>query len=261
MGFAMMDGWLRKDPALKVHVVEPNDALRQRAVAAGASAAGAVDDLSKDIEPALVVVAVKPNLVASVLGECGRFALEGTTFVSVAAGVTTAAMSMALPTGAAVIRCMPNTPASIGEGMMVLFAQEGVTARARELTATLFASSGAVAWIESEEQMDAVTAISGSGPAYVFHFLEVLIEAGTRLGLARATAELLAKQTVAGASRLALLSNEDVASLREQVTSPGGTTAAALQVFMMDDRTTTLVAEATRAARDRSIELGKPKDN
>ncbi len=255
MGYAMMRGWLREDPSLVVHVVEPAEALRSRAEAVGARAVASVADLPEALSPVLVVLAVKPGLVATVLAACAGFTKA--TFVSVAAGVTTAAMARQLPPGASIIRCMPNTPAAIGEGMMVLYARDGVDGDARALTEALLATSGAVAWVADEAQMDAVTAISGSGPAYVFHFIEALTDAGIALGLPSETASLLALQTVRGAGRLAMEADVDPATLREQVTSPGGTTAAALNVFMTGDRLRTLVAEAARAARDRGVELGK----
>lgn len=257
MGFAMLQGWLNEDPALAVHVVEPADALRERAADAGALAVSALSDLPPDLQPEIVFIAVKPHYVEAVLAECTAFAARGATFVSVAAGVTSAAMAKSLPDGAAIIRCMPNTPAAIGEGMMVLFARKGVTKNAETLVSQLLSTSGLVAWIDDEAQMDAVTAISGSGPAYVFHFIEALTDAGMALGLPAETASLLAKQTVRGAGRLAMEAQVDPATLRRQVTSPGGTTAAALAVFMHDERTAKLVAEATRAARDRSVELGQ----
>jgi pyrroline-5-carboxylate reductase len=152
---------------------------------------------------------------------------------------------------------MPNTPASIGAGMLVLTARSDVSAETRDFVESLFASSGAVAWIDDESLMDAVTAISGSGPAYVFYFIETLSEAGEKLGLTREIARKLALQTVRGAGQLAALSDHSPAVLREQVTSPGGTTAAALKVLMADDGLSALVFKAATAARDRGVELGK----
>ncbi len=257
MGFAMLQGWLAADPSLAVHVVEPAGALQARAQAAGAMAVAAPEDLPEGLAPALVVLAVKPPLVVPVLGACQGLAERGAAFLSVAAGITIGAMVAALPPSAEVIRCMPNTPASIGEGMMALCAGPGVGAAARDLAERLMARSGAVAWIAEETLMDAVTAISGSGPAYVFHFVEALTEAGVALGLPEAVASLLAKQTVAGAGRMALASETPPGVLREQVTSPGGTTAAALSVFMAGDGLRGLVRDATAAARDRGVELGK----
>jgi len=257
MGFAMLSGWLGHDPSLDVHVVEPFADFRDRAEALGAKVYADLTALPSGLSPQLVVLAVKPQMVAPVLAGCGALAASGATFVSVAAGVTMAHMRAALPAKAPIIRCMPNTPAAIGEGMMALCPGNEVPPEARALTEALLTASGAVAWIPDEALMDAVTAISGSGPAYVFHFIEALTAAGSALGLPEETAALLATQTVAGAGRYAMVSAASPTTLREQVTSPGGTTAAALAVFMRDNRFSKLVAEATEAARDRGIELGK----
>ena len=256
MGFAMLRGWLGADPDLRAFVVEPAEELRARAAEASAVAVGSITELPGDLAPDLVVLAVKPAMVAKVLAECGGFA-GSATFVSVAAGITMPTMAAALPEGARIIRCMPNTPAAIGEGMLVLCAGEGVSIDAKLLTETLFKTSGAVTWVAEEGLMDAVTAISGSGPAYVFLFIEELTKAGMSLGLPHDTAALLAMQTVAGAGRYAQTSETPPGTLREQVTSPNGTTEAALNVFMGDDRMGRLVRAATEAARDRGIELGK----
>ncbi len=259
MGYAMLAGWLKQDPRLDAHVVEPFADFRIRAEAAGATAYASLGDLPADLKPGLVILAVKPGMISSVLGDCGALAQTGATFVSVAAGITIGQMVAALPVGTPVIRCMPNTPAAIGEGMMALCAGDTVSGEARTVTEKLLSASGAVAWIEEEILMDAVTAISGSGPAYVFHFIEALTAAGITLGLPEKTALLLATQTVAGAGRMVLNSDTAPATLRKQVTSPGGTTAAALDVFMNDAHLTDLVIKATTAARDRGIELGQGK--
>ena len=257
MGFAMLTGWARAGLPLDIKAVEPSADLRARAEGAGAAVFADTDGLPPGYAPDLAVLAVKPDTVAPVLRGCHSLAAGGAAFVSVAAGITIQAMAEALPEGTPIIRCMPNTPAAIGEGMMVLCAGPGVSQEARGLAERLFAASGATAWVENEHLMDAVTAISGSGPAYVFHFIEALTEAARALGLPDETAALLAKQTVAGAGRMALRSETPPGTLREQVTSPGGTTAAALEVLMTDGRFASLVREATRAARDRGVELGK----
>lgn len=257
MGYAMLRGFLREAPDLVAHVVEPIDVLRERAALLGAKAVTGIAELPVGLKPTLIVIAVKPNLVEAVLQDCAVLAENGTIFLSVAAGVTTDTMARHLPGEVAIVRCMPNTPAAIGEGMLAVYAREGLAEASRQLVTTLLQASGAVAWLDRESDMDAVTAISGSGPAYVFHFIEALTSAGIALGLSPENASLLAKQTVKGAGRLAAEAIDDPGKLREQVTSPGGTTAAALRVFMTDDRTIRLVAEATRAACDRSIELGK----
>jgi len=177
------------------------------------------------------------------------------TFVSIAAGTTIASLTRWLGEKTAVIRTMPNTPAAIGEGMMVSFANTHVSEAAKKEADQLLAASGETGWIEDEALMDAVTAISGSGPAYVFHFIGVLAEAAEALGLNPELSQKLALQTVSGAGLLAKSSQEDPATLRQNVTSPGGTTAAALNVFMgpLGD----LTKEATQAANDRGVELGK----
>lgn len=257
MGFALLAGWLRNDPLLVVHAVEPAEALRSRASATGALAVAAVAELPRDLKPDLIVLAVKPQMIVPVLQSAADLARSGAAFISVAAGITIAHMAAVLPESTPIIRCMPNTPAAIGEGMMVLCAGSYVTAATRALAENTLSAVGAVAWVDAEVQMDAVTAISGSGPAYVFHFIEALTAAGTSLGLPAKTAELLAKQTIAGAGRMAVQSETPVSTLREQVTSPGGTTAAAIKVFMTDDRLMALVRDAARAACDRSVELGQ----
>ena len=155
------------------------------------------------------------------------------------------------------MRCMPNTPAAIGKGMMVTFANANVTEETKHFVADLLSASGEVATIDDESLMDAVTAVSGSGPAYVFHFIECLTAAAEKAGLPEKTAKLLAMQTVYGAASLAAESSEDPGVLRQQVTSPNGTTAAALAVLMGEDRLKILLGEAVEAARARSVELGK----
>ncbi|MEM7213671.1 MAG: pyrroline-5-carboxylate reductase, partial [Pseudomonadota bacterium] len=153
------------------------------------------------------------------------------------------------------IRCMPNTPAAIGAGMMVCCANEHTGDAARALSSKLLAASGIVEWIEDEALMDAVTAVSGSGPAYVFHLIETLGKAGAELGLPPELAAKMAMQTVMGAGKLASEVETPPGTLREQVTSPGGTTAAALNVLM--EGLQPLMTRAVTAARDRGVELGK----
>lgn len=259
MGFAMLSGWLksgRLDPA-EVYVVEPNDDLRKRAEALGCKGGKEAAGIAGDATPDLVVVAVKPQVIRDVIAAYKRFGNGGTTFVSVAAGTPVATFEEILGTKTPVVRCMPNTPAAIGKGMMVLFANPPVSQDVRQRVADLLSASGEVAVIEDEGLMDAVTAVSGSGPAYVFHFIECLTAAAEKAGLPTETAKLLAMQTVYGAASLAAESREDPGVLRQQVTSPNGTTAAALAVLMDKDRLKTLLTEAVEAARLRSVELGK----
>lgn len=255
MGHAMLAGWLSKRPDLRAHVIEPADELRARAAALGAEARAAAAELPDGLMPDLVVLAVKPQVMPEVLPDYAGHA--GATFVSVAAGTTVATLRAGLGAAAPVIRCMPNTPAAIGAGMMVCYPTEGVTEEAKALTDTLLAASGEVAWIEDEALMDAVTAVSGSGPAYVFHLIETLGQAGAAAGLPETLATRLAVQTVMGAGKLAAESETPPGTLREQVTSPGGTTAAALDVLMAEGGFQSLMTRAVEAARARAEALGK----
>jgi pyrroline-5-carboxylate reductase len=258
MGYAMLSGWLKSGrlAAIDVWVVEPNEALRLRASELGSHAVENSDALPADLSPVLVVLAVKPQVMRDVVAGYKGFADGRTTFLSIAAGTPIATFEEIL--GAVpVIRCMPNTPAAIGKGMMVTVANKLVTDDARDLVEKLLSASGEVAAVDDESLMDAVTAVSGSGPAYVFHFIEALTEAGENAGLPADTARLLAMQTVYGAASLAAESSEEPGTLRQQVTSPNGTTAAALSILMGEDRLKKLVGEAVEAARLRSIELGK----
>lgn len=257
MGHAMLSGWLfsGKLKAGEIAVVEPNAALRDRAAKAGAAVHETATSLG-DITPELVIFAVKPQVMGDVV-PAYRHLAPSSTFLSIAAGTSIATFETLLGADAAIVRCMPNTPASIGKGMMVTVANGNVSQQAKTFVAELLSASGEVVEIADESLMDAVTAISGSGPAYVFHFIECLTKAGETAGLPAETAKLLAIQTVYGAGCLAAQSNEEPGELRRQVTSPNGTTAAALSVFMDEGRLERLVSEAVEAARARSVELGK----
>lgn len=259
MGYAMLEGWLKSGRLVagETFVVEPNEALRQRAVKLGSEAGERADELPAGLAPNLVVFAVKPQVMRAVVPDYGRFVAGGTTFLSIAAGTGIAVFEELLGRSAPIIRCMPNTPAAIGKGMMVVFSNPNVSAATKEFVTDLLAASGAVATIDDERLMDAVTAVSGSGPAYIFHFIEGLTVAAEKAGLPVETARLLAMQTVYGAACLARESSEEPATLRQQVTSPNGTTAAALAVLMGEERLTRLLTEAVEAARLRSVELGK----
>lgn len=258
MGFAMLSGWLKsgKLNPHEVYVVEPNEALRARAEALGAQVSAAAADMPAEMAPKLVIFAVKPQVMRDVIPAYQRFAGMGTTYLSIAAGTRVQVFEDLLGKSASIVRCMPNTPAAIGKGMMVTYANQNVPDDAKSFVADLLSASGEVATIDDEGLMDAVTAVSGSGPAYVFHFIESLTAAAEAAGLPTETAKLLAMQTVYGAAALAAESDETPCKLREQVTSPNGTTAAALNVLMGGDRLKTLVTEAVEAARKRSVELG-----
>jgi pyrroline-5-carboxylate reductase len=259
MGFAMLSGWLKagKLKAGEAFVVEPNDGLRERAAGLGCATVAGSDSLPADSKPALIVLAVKPQVIRDVTAGYARLGNGETTFLSIAAGTPVSTFEAVLGKDTPVMRCMPNTPAAIGKGMMVVFSNPKVTDAVKAFAGGLLAASGEVATIEDEALMDAVTAVSGSGPAYVFHFIECLTAAAEQAGLPADIARLSAMQTVYGAASLAAESREDPAELRRQVTSPNGTTAAALSVLMGEDRLKTLLGEAVEAARARSVELGR----
>lgn len=259
MGYAMLAGWLKsgKLVAGETFVIEPNAALRERAEKLGNEAAAEAGALPAELAPALVIFAVKPQVMRGVVPAYGRFAGGGTTFLSIAAGTPIATFEELLGTSTPVMRCMPNTPAAIGKGMMVVVSNPHVSAGTKAFVADLLSASGEVTTVDNEGLMDAVTAVSGSGPAYIFHFIEALTAAAQHAGLPAETAKLLAMQTVYGAASLAAESREDPGVLRQQVTSPNGTTAAALGVLMGEERLTKLLTEAVEAARVRSIELGR----
>jgi pyrroline-5-carboxylate reductase len=259
MGYAMLSGWLKArklDPA-DVFVVEPNTDLRNRAAALGCVSAADAGGIPAEAIPELVVIAVKPQVIRDVTAAYKRFSNGQTTFVSIAAGTPVATFEEVLGNRAPIMRCMPNTPAAIGKGMMVVFSNGLVSDETKRFVADLLSASGKVADIDDEGLMDAVTAVSGSGPAYIFHFIEALTVAAEKAGLPAETARLLAMQTVYGAASLAAESGEEPGVLRKQVTSPNGTTAAALAVLMGEDRLANLLTQAVEAARLRSIELGK----
>lgn len=258
MGQAMLAGWLGSGKLKfgEVAVVEPNAALRDPARTLGAACFESASGLA-NASPKLVVLAVKPQVMLEVARDYRGMADAGATFLSVAAGTPIRALAGVLGERTPIIRCMPNTPAAIGKGMMVLCDNGRVDAATNEFVDELMASSGKVARVDDEELMHAVTAVSGSGPAYVFHFIECMIEAGRKAGLADDTARLLAMQTVYGAAALAAGSHDEPGTLRKQVTSPNGTTQAALEVLMGENRLERLLSEAVEAARLRSIELGK----
>lgn len=258
MGHAMLKGWLDTGALSPgdVIVVEPAETLRARASDAGVETHATPDSVPRNAD--LVLFAVKPQVMASVVPAYRRFTDAGAAVASVAAGTRVALFEQLLGERVPVIRIMPNTPAAIGKGMMVTFANANAGADIRSFVDRLMAASGEVTSIDNEDLMDAVTAVSGSGPAYVFLFIECLTEAAVAAGLPRETAALLAMQTVHGAACLAKESAEAPARLREQVTSPNGTTAAALGVLMGERRLERLVTDAVDAARRRGMELGAP---
>jgi len=251
MGGALLAGWKTNRIPGPFHVVEPKPARRIK----GAFYYAAPEKLPARLAPVAVVLAVKPQMFDQVLPYYRRFASSGAVTLSIAAGKTISAITRSLGPEAAIVRAMPNTPAAIGRGMAVACAGPGVTRSARALCGRLLAAVGEIAWVEDEALLDPVTAVSGSGPAYVFLLIEDLAKAGEAAGLPADLAEKLARATVSGAGELARLSAESAAALRDSVTSPGGTTRAALDVLMAPDGLESLLRRAVAAATKRSREL------
>jgi pyrroline-5-carboxylate reductase len=255
MGSAMLRGWLASGAADRFVAVEPAGMPAALADAAAVDWHRAADELSASLAPDAVVFAIKPQVMDDVLPAYRRWARPQTLFLSIAAGKTIGGIARHLGPEAAIVRCMPNTPAAIGRALTVACPNPRVSAPQRRLCDALLAAIGESAWVEDEALMDAVTAVSGSGPAYVFLLIEALASAGARAGLPPELALRLAGATVAGAGELARLSPEPPARLRENVTSPGGTTRAALDVLMAEPGLSELLDRAVAAATARSREL------
>jgi pyrroline-5-carboxylate reductase len=255
MGQALARGWLASGhPADALRVVDPVAEARRSAAQLGIAASERAAGGSGGA-PDVVVVAVKPNQVAAALADARAAAGASALFLSIAAGKTLAQLEAGLGSGRAIVRAMPNTPAAVGKGISVLAASAAVTPAQRGACAKLLEAVGEVAWVDDERDMDAVTAVSGSGPAYVFLLIECLERAALDVGLDAALARRLALATVAGAGAYAAAAGEPPAELRRRVTSPGGTTQAALGVLQSDQGLADLVTRAVRAAAARSREL------
>jgi pyrroline-5-carboxylate reductase len=258
MGSALLDGWLDRglDPArIVLQDPAPLPRVKDRLDALGIVLQAEVRSLPEP--PAVLLMAVKPQVMDQVFPPLARLAGSRTVVLSIAAGRRIAGFEAHLPERTAVVRAMPNTPASVGRGITVAVGNRHVTAAQRQTCDELLRAVGEVAWVDDEDLLDAVTAVSGSGPAYVFHLAECLAEAGIQAGLGPDLARRLARWTVAGAGELLHRSDLDAATLRQNVTSPGGTTAAALEVLMAKDGLARLMTEAVAAATRRSRELAQ----
>ena len=257
MGEAMLAGWLKGGltPSDAI-VVEPFKATGQALM--DRYAVKVVPDaeaLPGDLDPETIVLAVKPQMMDATIGAYAKYAGPSCLFISIAAGKTTRYFEKHLGARAAVVRCMPNTPAAVGRGITVGYPNVHVTKAQRAWADELLHAVGVVAWVDDEAHIDAVTAVSGGGPAYVFLLVEVIAKAGVEAGLPADLAMRLARTTVAGAGELLHQASEDAATLRENVTSPGGTTAEALRVLMADNALQLLMTKAIAQATKRSREL------
>lgn len=252
MGSALMDGWIGQgtSPA-DIFVVDPAMPPRPDGVGGGAGHG----DIPDGFVPAVIVLAVKPQVMDEVVAPYTSHVTPDTVFLSIAAGRTIGSFEAVLGANARIVRAMPNTPAAVGRGITVLTGNKHVSDRQQAACVALMSAVGKAAWVADEALMDAVTGVSGSGPAYVFHLVEAMAAAGVAAGLPADLAMDLARETVAGSGELLARSTEPASTLRENVTSPGGTTAAALEVLMADDGLAELMTRAIVRATERSREL------
>ncbi|UCH76238.1 MAG: pyrroline-5-carboxylate reductase [Rhodospirillales bacterium] len=255
MGGAMLSGWLESGIVdAGVAVVDPLGAP-DFAGKAKVTVHTALDDVPDGLAPEVVVFAVKPQQMAEAAPGTRRFAAADTVFLSIAAGTPIRYFAKLLGRDAAIVRAMPNTPAAIGQGITVACPNATVSDAQLALCRALLGAVGEVLTIDDESLIDPVTAVSGSGPAYVFLLIECLAEAGAQAGLPPPLAARLALVTIAGAGQLALRGDDSPEQLRRNVTSPGGTTAAALEVLMAESGLQSLMTRAVAAATRRGREL------
>jgi pyrroline-5-carboxylate reductase len=253
MGGAMAEGWLVGGlPASSLTLIEPNPSQEIKAL----TARGVALNPKATAPPDLVVMAIKPQALDQVAPQVASLVSQRTLVLSIIAGKTIANLIARLPEARAVVRAMPNTPAAIGRGVIGAFANGGVNEQQRRWCERLLGAVGAFFWLDDENEIDAVTAISGSGPAYIFALTEALAAAAEKLGLTADLSMKLARGTVEGAAELMRRdAATSPATLRRNVTSPGGTTAAALAVLQDAKGLDDLMARATAAARARAAEM------
>jgi pyrroline-5-carboxylate reductase len=255
MGIALASGWLDAGlPPGNLVLVDPSPGEAAQALADDYDLV--INTEAVGLQPNVLVLAVKPQVIGPVMESLQPVIGSHTLVLSIAAGISIATLTQGLGTDR-VIRTMPNTPAQVGKGMTGAVAGANVEANDRATADALLAAAGQVAWFDDEGDLDAVTAVSGSGPAYVFNLVEAMAAAGVAQGLEEHVAMRLARQTVIGAAALMEAETDPASVLRQNVTSPNGTTAAALSVLMADDGLTPLMTRAVEAARRRSEELGR----
>jgi pyrroline-5-carboxylate reductase len=255
MGGALLSGLIAKVASREqILVINPSDTAAKKFGVRGIKNAATMPD---DFKVDMVIFAVKPQILEALLPDFVGIGSENTVFVSIAAGKKLAAFEKYLSANANIVRAMPNLPAIVGQGATVVCANKNINKSHKERVDSLFKSVGEIFWIEDESLMDAVTAISGSGPAYVFYFMECLIKSAIALGLPEKLAVMLANSTVRGSAELAHNSDKSITELKEQVISPKGTTEAGLKVLADSYKgLEQLMLETTAAACGRSKELG-----
>jgi pyrroline-5-carboxylate reductase len=242
MGGALLKRWQAQRICTGIEIVDPAAAKMK-----------SVTDIPATFKPNVIVFAVKPQALAQTVQEYKHY--TGVLFLSVAAGKPLAFFEKHLGAAAKIVRCMPNTPAAVGKAITVACANKNVTGAERDMAAKLMSAIGDVVWVEKESLLNPVTALSGSGPAYVFLLIETLTKAGVHIGLDPALAERLARQTVIGSAALAEADTSPAAQLRQNVTSPGGTTEAALKTLMAHPGIQELFNRALKDAAQRAEEL------
>lgn len=257
MGEAIIKSLLRSGAVLpqKIILSEPN-ADRRALVSDRYHVHGCTDNADAARNADIVVLSVKPQVMEKVLAELRGVLKPSALVLSIAAGISIDTMQNGLGGHAAIVRVMPNTPAQIGQGISVWTCTDGATDAQREQAIAILKAMGEEVFVEDEHYLDMATALSGSGPAYIFLLMEALVDAGVHMGFPRATAERLVMQTIKGSTEFAIASKLHPAQLRNQVTSPGGTTAAALYELEKGG-IRTVIAQAVWAAYERSIALGK----
>lgn len=256
MGGALLKGWIANGTGPLI-VVEPKPGPELRKWAK-ASLLTLLKDLSQlpSTQVAACIVALKPQILKDAAPTLRAIAETGAVMISIAAGTTCKSLSRAWGGKARIIRSMPNTPGAIGQGITAIYAMPQASRKDRQLADRLLSALGQTVWLETETLIDAATAVSGSGPAYVFYLVEALTQAGIKQGLPPSVAAQLARQTIIGAGALMDSEKTDPATLRQNVTSPGGTTAAALNILMGKSGLSPLMAKAVQAARKRARQLG-----
>lgn len=254
MGSALVRGWLQEFRNLHITIIEPSPVRTEKNITHLISA----DQLENGFNPDITILAVKPQMMDEACKTLKEKLAPTAPLLSIAAGKPLNYFSALFGAARPVIRTMPNTPAAIGHGVTVACAGPNVSKDTKDLATALLKAVGLVEWIEDETLMDAITAVSGSGPAYVFLLIEELAAAGVKAGLPEGLAMTLARQTVIGSSRLAEFEEKlPAAELRKNVTSPGGTTAAALEILMGNEGLKSLMEKAVAAATQRGRDLAK----
>jgi pyrroline-5-carboxylate reductase len=260
MGTALVKGWLGNGlNILNIKIIEVNDhqKIKEEINNFDISIYQDITELSDDYIPDIIVFAIKPQIASNIVPLYSKFIQSGPLILSIMGGVSTILLKKYLGNDASVVRAMPNTPASIGKGISIIYSDNDIKGYQKEICQELLNAVGVSEWISIEEEMDAVTAISGSGPAYVFFLCEAMTNAGIELGLSRSLSEKLSRATISGSGALLSETINSANKLRTDVTSPGGTTEAAIEELKKNNLFKKLVLSAIKKAHDRSKELGK----